>query len=132
VALTLAEANSIVTAALARARQLAVHVSVAVCDASGRVIVLNRMDGSYADTNRFSIGKAVVSAGTGLPSGKVTGLVEPASTGVVVGEGAPQIRLPGGLPILRNGAIEGGCGVDGSLSSVQDEECARAGIAAVR
>ena len=56
-------------AAIAKARQLNVNVSVAVCDEYGHLIALKRMDGAYAEVNRFSIGKAVVSAGTGLPSG---------------------------------------------------------------
>jgi len=67
-ALTLAEANSIVDAAIAKARQLNVTVSVAVCDELGHLIALNRMDGAYVDVNRLSIGKAVESAGTGLRS----------------------------------------------------------------
>jgi hypothetical protein len=33
------------------------------------------MDGAYAEVNRFSIGRAVVSAGTGLPSGELEGTV---------------------------------------------------------
>jgi uncharacterized protein GlcG (DUF336 family) len=47
VTLTLAEANSIVDAAIAKARQLNVNVSVAVCDEQGHLIAFNRMDGTY-------------------------------------------------------------------------------------
>jgi uncharacterized protein GlcG (DUF336 family) len=71
VTLTLAEANSIVDVAIAKAREFNITVSVAVCDNLGHLIALNRMDGVYGEANRFSIGKAVVSAGTGLPSGEV-------------------------------------------------------------
>ena len=67
VTLTLAEANSIVDVAIAKARQLRVNVSVAACDERGHLIALNRMDGAYAEVNRFSIGKAVASAEAGLP-----------------------------------------------------------------
>jgi Haem-degrading len=44
VALTLSEANSIVKAAIAKAQELSIVVSVAVCDGQGRVIALNRME----------------------------------------------------------------------------------------
>jgi uncharacterized protein GlcG (DUF336 family) len=69
---TLAEANSIVDIAIAKARQFHITVSVAVCDNLGHLIALNRMDGVYGEANRFSIGKAV----TGLPSAEVEGIVD--------------------------------------------------------
>jgi glc operon protein GlcG len=131
VRLTLAEANSIVDAAIAKARQLNVNVSVAVCDDQGHLIALNRMDGAYAEINRFSIGKAVVSAGTGLPSGDVEGIVDHPRAAGVVAQGVPAIRIRGGMPIFRNGQVEGACGVHGASSHEQDEECARAGIASI-
>jgi glc operon protein GlcG len=131
VSLTLAEANSIVDAAIAKARQLDLIVSVAVCDELGHLIALNRRDGAYADVNRLSIGKAVVSAGTGLPSGEVEGIVDHPPAGGVVAQGVPAIRMRGGLPIVRNGRVEGGCGVGGASSHEQEEECAHAGIASI-
>jgi uncharacterized protein GlcG (DUF336 family) len=86
---------------------------------------------AYAKINRFSIGKAVVSAGTGLSSGDVEGIVDHPGAAGVVAQGVPAIRIRGGLPILRNGQVEGGCGVHGGSSREQDEECARAGIASI-
>jgi glc operon protein GlcG len=130
--LSLAEANSVVNGAIAKARQLNTNISVAVCDPSGNLIALNRMDGAYATASRLSVGKAIVSAGTGLPSGEVTGVVDHPPVATVVAEGVPADRIRGGLPILRAGEIEGACGVDGALSNQQDEECARAGIAVLQ
>src|SRR5262249_45827150 len=54
------------------------------------------MDGAYSEiANRFSIGKAIVSASTGLPSGEVEGAVDhPAGAGVF-GQGMPVIRIRG-------------------------------------
>jgi uncharacterized protein GlcG (DUF336 family) len=131
VTLTLSEANSIVKAAIAKAQELHIIVSVAVCDSQGRVIALNRMEGAFAEVDRFAIGKAIASAGTGLPSGQVVGFVH-SPVDEVVGEGLPEYRVGGGLPIFRDGRIEGGCGVDGALSHAQEEECARAGIASLQ
>jgi uncharacterized protein GlcG (DUF336 family) len=130
--LSLAEANSIVGAAIAKARQLNVNVSVAVCDRQGHLIALNRMDGAYATINRYSIGKAVVSASTGLPSGNVVGIVDDPTVATAVPQGVPAIRIRGGLPVLRGGEVEGGCVIAGALSPEQDEKCARAGIATVQ
>jgi uncharacterized protein GlcG (DUF336 family) len=64
--LALAEANTIVAAAIAKARQLNIIVSVVVCDNQGHLIAFNRMDRAYAQGDRFALGKAVVSAGTGI------------------------------------------------------------------
>jgi uncharacterized protein GlcG (DUF336 family) len=38
----------------------------------------------------------------------------------------------GGLPIVRNGKLEGAIGVSGAPGTEQDEECALAALAAVR
>ena len=45
-ALTMAEANRIVQATIAKAQEINIKVSVAVCDAGGRLLVFRRMDGA--------------------------------------------------------------------------------------
>ena len=45
-ALTLAEANSIVEGAIAAATEMGIRINVAVCDAGGRLLAFNRMDGA--------------------------------------------------------------------------------------
>ena len=47
-ALTVAEANRIVQASTAKAAELNVKLSVAVCDTSGNLLAFNRMDGSIS------------------------------------------------------------------------------------
>src|SRR5215467_13290816 len=64
----LAEANRAIQAALAKAHNLAVNVSVTVCDADGRLVAFQRMDGTLAEAHRASYGKALVSARSGRPS----------------------------------------------------------------
>jgi uncharacterized protein GlcG (DUF336 family) len=131
-ALTLAEAATIVAAAIAKARQLNIIVSVAVCDNQGHLIAFNRMDGFLAEGGLFALGKAVASAGTGLPSDEVLSRVDQSPVAGVVAEGVPVLNVRGGLPIFRSGQIEGGCGVNGTPSHHEQEEaCARAGIASL-
>jgi uncharacterized protein GlcG (DUF336 family) len=45
-ALTLDEANRIVAGAVAKAQEMNIKISVAVCDAGGRLVAFNRMDGA--------------------------------------------------------------------------------------
>ena len=128
--LTLAEANTIVAAAIAKARQLNIIVNVAVCDDQGHLISFNRMDRATAEGGRFAIGKAVASAGTGLPSGELASRVDHPPVAGAVAEGVTVLHVRGGLPIFRSGRIEGGCGVSGAPSHHdQEEACALAGIA---
>src|SRR5262249_45127013 len=65
----LAEANRAIQAALAKAHNLAVNISVTVCDADGRLVAFQRIDGTLAEAHRASYGKALVSATSGRPSG---------------------------------------------------------------
>ena len=66
----LAEANRAIQAALAKAHNLAVKISVTVCDADGRLVALQRMDGTLAEAGRASIGKALASAPHPLIGGR--------------------------------------------------------------
>jgi glc operon protein GlcG len=126
---TLAEAHRIIEGAIAKARELKAEISVTVCDANGRLVALNRMDGALAESNRFSIGKAIVAVASGRPSGEAEMPIDfSLRTGTVVGEGFPIIRRQGGLPIIRGGAVDGACGVSGASNNEEDERCARAGI----
>ena len=68
-ALTLAEANQIVQAAITRAKEMNIKISVAVCDAGGRLVAFNRMDGALWAGAYGSQGKAIASVAFARPSG---------------------------------------------------------------
>jgi glc operon protein GlcG len=129
VSLTLDEANRIVRGALAKAQELNIRISAAVCDAGGRLIGLQRMDGAIWASVYGSQGKAVAAAAFGRPSGELTERADqPTPRGIAAAEGGHMIMGQGAVPIIRNGVVEGACGVGGGTSQ-QDEDCARAGIA---
>jgi glc operon protein GlcG len=76
-----------------------------------------------------SQGKAVASAAFGRPSGEMAERADqPTPRGVAVAEGGHMIMGQGAVPIIRNGVIEGACGVSGGTAQ-QDEDCSRAGVA---
>ena len=72
-ALTLAEANRVVQATMAKAGELNIKVSVAVCDSGGRLVAFGRMDGAIWASVYGCQGKAVASAAFGRPSGDLSG-----------------------------------------------------------
>lgn len=128
-AITLEEANRIVAGAIAKAVELDIRINVAVCDAGGRLIAFNRMDGAIWAGVYGSQGKAVASAAFGRSSGEMQERADtPIVKGILAAEGGHGIPSQGALPIIRDGVVEGACGVGGGTSQ-QDEDCAAAGIA---
>ena len=128
-ALTLAEANQIVQGALAKAKEMNIKISVAVCDAGGRLVAFNRMDGALWAGAYGSQGKAIASAAFARPSGELAERAgSPIIQGIAAAEGGHMIPSQGAVPIIRNGMVDGACGVGGGTAQ-QDEDCARAGVA---
>ena len=128
-ALTLAEANHVVQAAIEKAREMNIRISVAVCDAGGRLMAFNRMDNAIWGSVYGSQGKAIASVGFGRASGELAERAgSPIIQGIMAAEGGHMIPRQGAVPIVRNGVVEGACGVGGGTAQ-QDEDCARAGVA---
>jgi glc operon protein GlcG len=126
--LTLDDANRILAGVLAKARQLDIKISAAVCDAGGRLIAFQRMDGAIWAGVYGSQGKAVASAAFGRASGELTARADhPTPRGIAQAEGGHMIMGQGAVPIIRDGVVIGACGVGGGTSQ-QDEDCARAGV----
>ena len=130
-AITLDEANKMVAGAIAKANELNIKINVAVCDAGGRLLAFNRMDGAIWGGAYGAQGKAVASAAFGRTSGELQGRSEsPIMKGILAAEGGHGIPSQGGAPVLRDGIVDGAVGVGGGTSQ-QDEDCAKAGIATV-
>jgi uncharacterized protein GlcG (DUF336 family) len=127
-AISLDEANGIVAGAIAKASELNIKINVAVCDAGGRLIAFNRMDGAIWAGVYGSQGKAVAAAAFGRTSGALqAGASTPIIAGILAAEGGHGIPSQGAVPIVRDGVVEGACGVGGGTSQ-EDEDCAAAGV----
>lgn len=124
---TLEDANRIIAGAIAKAEELNIRISVAVCGAGGRLVAFQRMDNAIWASAYGSQGKAVASAAFGRPSGELAERANhPTPAGIAAAEGGLMIMGQGAVPIIRNGVIEGACGVGGGTAQ-QDEDCARHG-----
>ena len=130
--LTLADANRLANAAMAEASKSGTAISVSICDATGRLVAHQRMDGVFGEASLFSFGKAIATVRTGHDSGDFPaadcGYIQ-SPAGEVIAEGAPVIQRKGGLPILQSGRLVGAIGVSGASTDEQDERCARAALA---
>lgn len=130
--LTLAEADTIIDAALAKGRELDLgKLSVVVLDEGGHQIAMKRDDGSEYMRPQIANAKAWGALGMGLPSrllyerAKKLPVFMAALSDISAGR---LVALPGGV-IVRDGDghILGAVGVSGDVSE-PDEVCAVAGV----
>ena len=128
-AITLEEANRIVQAAIGKANELNVKVSIAVCDAGGSLLAFNRMEGASPVSATVAQGKAAASAGFGRASGTLQA-DSPVIQAVIAAMGGRMLPAQGAVPVLKNGELVGSIGGSGATAQ-QDEECAQAGLAAL-
>ena len=94
--LTLDEANRVLRAAVRKAEELGIKVSAAVCDAGGRLVALQRMDGAIWASAYGCQGKAVASAAFGRPSGEMAARADqPTPRGIAAAAGGEMIMGQG-------------------------------------
>ena len=128
-ALTLAEANRMVQATMAKAEKLKVTLNIAVCDTGGSLLAFSRMEGASPVTATAAHGKAAASAGFGRASGTLQA-DSPGIQAVIAAMGGRMLPAQGAVPFTKNGELVGAIGASGATSE-QDEQCAIAGAAAL-
>ncbi len=128
---TLAEADRVCDAAIAKAEELGIKVAATVVDGGTNLVVEKKMDGTLLLAIEGSRGKAVASVIFGQPSGELEARSErPTMRALTIQSGGRFIMGQGAMPITRDGEVIGACGVGGGTSQ-EDEDCARAGLAAL-
>jgi uncharacterized protein GlcG (DUF336 family) len=125
-------ASAAVAAAQAKADELGVKINVAVVDRGGLQVAFLRAPGAPLHSIDIATDKAYTAASFGLPTSQWCAVLAEHSEGVQKGIILrPRfVIFGGGLPIVVEGEVVGGIGVSGA-SEQQDEECARAGLAAI-
>ena len=101
--------------------------SIAVVDAGGNLIYLERLDGTFAASAEVSIKKANTAALFKTPSSKLENSINGGRQALIT---VGHTFLQGGIPIVYNGEVIGAVGVSGSASAQQDEDIAIAGAKA--
>lgn len=130
-AITLQEAEKALQAAQKQATAMGIRVSIAVVDPRGDLVALARMDKARYFSPDIARGKAMVSGAFGAPS---SAFAERAGSPIFqslnqMNQGR-MIFHQGALPITKDGEVIGAVGVSGATSE-QDEEVAKAGVAAI-
>jgi len=131
--ITLDQANSIVTGAFAKGKELGLKpLGVAVLDAGGHLIAFQRQDGASTLRLQIATAKASGALALGISSRKIADMAAERPTFIAaLGPIAPHGILPaaGGVIVVgADGLPIGAVGVTGDTSD-NDEICALAGIA---
>lgn len=132
--LSLAQARSIIRAALAEGRQRRLQpLTVVVLDAGGHLVSMDREDGSGLMRLEIAQGKAWGALGVGLGSRTIGDRNKeraPFLTGASVASDGRFIPVPGGVLILdADSNVIGAVGISGDTADA-DEACVLAGIQA--
>ena len=133
--LTHAGAKKIADTAVARARQAGIAISVAVADAGGHLVVLERMDGGRFHSLHSATTKAVCAASNKRPTsshgaqGQALDVAH--AIGLALAAGPERwTAMEGGCPVLIGGECVGGVGVSGG-DWATDERIARESVEAI-
>ena len=135
-ALSLDMAKKMVAACEAKARQEGWKMNIAVVDDGANLIAFERMDGAYLGSVQVAQHKAMTSANFPFSTRAFGELAfgKEGKPAIVPGiANFPGIvTFAGGLPIMTANKVQiGGIGVSGGTSD-QDEQCAQAGMDAVK
>ena len=131
--ITLAQAESVVKAALAKAQELGVKMNIAVVDTGTHLKGFARMDGAWLGSADISIRKARTAKLFDMPTGAIGQLSQPGgSLYAIEHSNGGLITFPGGVPIVNAvGEVIGAIGVSGDAVE-NDHAVALAGAAAAK
>jgi uncharacterized protein GlcG (DUF336 family) len=126
-----AAAATAVQAAVRHAEANGWKINAAVVDRGGNLMAFLRQPGAFIHSIQIAIDKAYTSASFGFPTKAWMGAIGH-DEGMKLGFSAQPrlIVFGGGLPIPGEENWIGGIGVSGA-SEAEDEECAKAGLAAL-
>jgi len=133
--LTHAGAKKIADTAIGKAQQAGIAISVAIADAGGHLVVLERMDGGRCHSLHSATTKAVCAASNKRPTSshgaQGQSLDVAHALGLALAAGPERwTAMEGGCPILIEGECIGGVGVSGA-DWATDERIAREAVESI-
>src|SRR5947199_10490516 len=133
--LTHAGAKQMMTVAIGKAQEAGVAIAVAITDAGGHLVLLERMDGGRFHTVHSATTKAVCAASnkriTGAKGAQGQSLDVAHALGLALAAGPERwTAMEGGCPVIVGGECVGGVGVAGG-SWEFDERLAREAVESI-
>jgi glc operon protein GlcG len=133
--LTADGAKKMMATAIEKAKEAGIAISVAITDAGGHLILLERMDGGRFHTVHSSTTKAVCAASNKRPTtsrgAQAQQLDVAHAIGLALAAGPERwTAMEGGCPIIADGECIGGIGVSGG-DWTTDERIAQQAVEAI-
>jgi uncharacterized protein GlcG (DUF336 family) len=133
--LTLAGAKKMMASAIAGAEKAGIAVTVAIVDAGGNIMLIERMEGGRFHTVHSATTKAVCAASNRRPTtsqGAVGQSLDVAhAIGLALAAGPERwTAMEGGCPVLVDGQCVGGIGIAGG-SWQHDQDLAKAAVESI-
>ncbi len=127
--------DRILQAAVRKAQEMGIPMSIAVMDEGCQLLGFARTDEGKIHNIRVAHAKARAAASNRLPTGRISSTGNPLNDHMAIAlplaAGTDMyVTFPGGVPIILEGQCVGGVGVSGGTGE-QDAEVARAGIEAL-
>jgi len=128
--LTLAGAQAVVAAAVAKAHEIGVDECIAVVDRGGALLAFARMDGGRIASITIALTKAVSAATRRRPTSEEMAGDVVMGIRLALASGNSVTNIGGGLPLVVAGQVIGAIGVS-SGTVEEDTIVAKAGLAAL-
>jgi len=128
----LTDAQRIIDAGIAKAKEIGAPANLAVADAGGNLVAFARMDDAWLGSIDIAIDKAFTSRAFDVATGELAALAQPGQQfyGINASNGGRVMIFAGGVPLRNDGRIVGSVGVSGGTGA-QDQAIAEAAAAAL-
>ncbi len=126
--ITLAEARTVAAAVEVEAKKNGWSMAVTIIEPNGAPVLSEKMDGTQYGSVEVARKKAETAAAFRRPTSVFQEAVKGGTLNSIF---TGAMAVDGGQPIVSDGHIIGAVGVSGALG-VQDDQCAKAGIAVIK
>jgi len=131
--INLKDAQHVIAAAEAKAREIGQPMNIAVVDGGGNLVSHVRMDGAWIGSIDISINKAFTARAFDITTAQLSENSQPGQQfyGIQNSNHGRIMIFAGGVPLRRNGQVVGAIGVSGG-SGTQDQAVATSGASAIQ
>jgi uncharacterized protein GlcG (DUF336 family) len=131
--INLKDAQHVIAAAEAKAREIGQPMNIAVVDSGGNLVSHVRMDGAWIGSIDVSINKAFTARAFDISTAQLSENSQPGQQfyGIQNSNHGRIMIFAGGVPLRRNGQVVGAVGVSGGSGS-QDQAVATSGASAIQ
>jgi uncharacterized protein GlcG (DUF336 family) len=122
-------ALELIACARKKAEEIGVPMVIAVVDAGGNTIAVQRMDNALLVSINIATNKAYTAVAVKVPTHELAKAAQPGGPlyGINTTDGCRIVIFGGGFPLMRGDELAGGIGVSGG-SVEQDMACAMAAL----